>query len=168
MTRIVKIFASIMMSACYLTMITGCGNPSIQEADIAKTSLSGNFSGKTFTVKSGSVSKAGSDYIFTLRNYEWKCTGNTQGPPADALLVSFSSLNKKAGLETITLGSQHAASLQEGVGSSANQAKTTPVESGLLRLDNWSEKVGESIKGALLFKAENIQVNGTFTATICK
>ena len=155
-----------------LLLLAGCGSDSsadpITEADLSAQPLSGTVQGVAFAVVGrGTVSQIGEHSVVSLRSYAWECTGNADRPPEDGMLINFGVLEKAAGSVEVSFGDQHAATFQKGIGTETSAADTAPVQSGLIRLDSWSDTEGDVVSGALLFRSTDDEVNGTFEATVC-
>ncbi len=159
--------------ALTLGTLAACGGTSdtfapIDEAELGAEAVSGTVGGKDFSLASGTLSSIGTSKVISLRSYPWECTGNANPPPEGALLINFGVITQAAGVAEVEYGDSHAATLQSGIGAETSAAQHAPVKKGLIRLDTWTTEVGQQVTGALLFRNDDDEVNGTFSATVCK
>lgn len=125
----------------------------------------GTIRDRALTVRSASLRLEGDRRILTLREYASDC-GVVQGalPSADSASIHVVLRRDSPGEEVVVLGDNHSATFQIGIDPKTVQ--TFPA-SGRLRLDTFSTKVGDVVKGAVSLESSVGTLSGTFEAGVC-
>lgn len=132
--------------------------------------LDGTIADKPFVPKTIEIqySSANAQWFLYARSYESTCGTMKERPdPSTSMVLTVGQLAAKPGTDTIAYGDGHAATLQLGVYDTSDKADARAVKSGVLRLDAWSDKPGDTVTGALHLEADGSDVGGTFTAVVC-
>jgi hypothetical protein len=141
--------------------VVGCGD-GLSNLNGVTTAAAGTISGQSFQLSSALVGPwSGGGQFLSLKNYEWKCSGNTSAP-MNPLLIDLVLKDARIGTSGISLGDDHGAAMQ--VGEAQGSLKVLPVERGTLRLDTVSDS---EVDGALEVVSGTDRVVGTFTASVC-
>jgi hypothetical protein len=148
----------------------GSGQPS---TEIAAQPLSGTVGGRAFEPKTVDIRYLASagKWLLSIDNYETDCgVRSSELDYASAISINIGGIPAQSGTTSIAYGDQHAATFQIGVyeASSGTEPDVRPAESGVLRIDTWSDTPGGEITGALKLSGEDSAVEGTFTAKVCE
>ncbi|HSO34100.1 MAG TPA: hypothetical protein VLT33_16310 [Labilithrix sp.] len=151
---------------------TDGGSPAAPAGDatIPAAPVAGTVNGKAFVPRTFDVQREGGRWFFTVRSYDVKC-GTSTGSPLTGpqlTLVNIGDIATQVGTQAIAYGDGHGATFQTGVYEQGKgDPLTSPVTSGTLRFDTWSETPGETVTGGLRLTGDGSSVAGTFTATVC-
>jgi hypothetical protein len=152
-------------AACSGNTVDSGGAQPVSSAPIA-----GTVAGASFAPKSVEVRKEGGRWFFTLRSYASTC-GTSTGAPLNGpelVVVTVGDVAGQAGTVTLAYADGHGATFQTGVYEQGKGTPTTtPVTSGTLRFDTWTETPGATLTGAAKLVGQDSDVEGTFTATVC-